>query len=139
MKVTVDTNILISSTFWGGDSDKILKKVERGELELILSEDILDEFLKVLDYEEIKKKIENKNLEMRRAMEKIVSISTIVVPLRKLDVVEDDPDDNKILECAVEGDVDYLISQDKHLLNIGEYEGIKIISPEEFLKVFEGC
>jgi len=135
MKITVDTNILVSSTFWSGDSDRILEKVEKKEIELVLSEEIISEFLKVLDYEEIQNKIKNKNLEMRRTIEKIVSISTIVEPKEKLSIIKEDPDDDIILECAVEGNVDYIISKDKHLLKIENFRGIKVIKPEELLKI----
>jgi len=137
MKVTVDTNVLVSATFWYGDSYKIIEKVENKEIELILSKEIIEEFVKVLEYEEIQKKIRNKNLEMKRTAEKFVSISTIVEPIKKLNVVKDDPKDDKIVECAVEGRADYIISQDNHLLKLKEVENIKIIKPGDFLEIIE--
>ena len=136
MKLTTDTNILISSTFCDGASNKILEKIENNELELILSKDIINEFSKVLGYEEIKNKIKNKNLEMKRTVEKIISISTIVEPKEKINIIKEDPDDNKILECALEGNVDYIITKDEHLLKLEEFKGIKITTPEEFLNIF---
>ncbi|MDO8623656.1 MAG: putative toxin-antitoxin system toxin component, PIN family [archaeon] len=132
MKITIDTNVLISGSFWTGTSNKILEQVENKEVELVLSKEIIEEFLEVLNYEEIKRKIMNNQLEIKRTIEKIISISTIIEPLEKFDVVKNDPDDNKVLECAVEGKVDYIISQDKHLLNLKEFNKIKIITPEEF-------
>lgn len=135
MKITVDTNVLISATFWYGTSDKIIEKVENKEIELVLSKEIIEEFANVLDYEEIQEKIENKNLEMKRTVEKIVSISTIAEPRQKFDIAED-KEDNKIIDCAFEGQVDYIITQDYHLLKLREFRGIKIIAPEEFLKSF---
>jgi len=133
MRITADVNILVSSTFWSGDSDKVLRMIENNEAELVLSAEILDDFMKVLDYPEIKDKIRGKGLEMNRTVEKIESISIIVRPETRLDVVKEDPDDNKILECALAGKADYVISNDKHLLKMKEYSGIKIIKPEEFL------
>jgi len=135
MRIVVDTNILISSSFWYGASDIILGKVENKEIKLFLSEEIIKEFIRVLGYEEIQNKIKRKNLEMKRSVEKIVSISTMVEPKQSFQVIEDDPDDDKFLEVAVEGNVDYIISQDKHLLRLKEFRGIKIITPEEFLMV----
>ena len=135
MKITLDTNVIISSSFWTGASDKILEKVENQEIELIISKEIIDELSQVLNYEEIKDKIKDKGLEIRRTVGKVSSISTIVVPLEKFDIIKEDADDNIILECAVEGKVDYIISQDKHLLNLGVFQGIKIVTPEEFLKL----
>jgi uncharacterized protein len=137
MKITVDTNVLLSSTFWIGDSFRIIEKVEKSEIDLVLSEEIIEEFRDVLNYEEIQNKIKDKNLEMRRSVEGIVAISTVVEPKEKLDIVKDDPDDNKIFECAVEGKADYIISQDNHLLKIKQYKGIKIITPKEFIETWK--
>lgn len=136
IRITVDTNVLVSATFWYGASYKVLELVEQGKVELVLSEQIIGEFSDVLEYEEIKKKIVNKRLLMLRTVEKLVFMSKIVVPAIKIAVVKEDPDDDKILECAVAGDVNYLISKDNHLLKIVKYGKIKIVSPEEFLKLF---
>lgn len=134
MRITVDTNILVSATFWSGASDRIIEKAEKKEIEIILSKDIMEEFAKVLDYKYIQDKIKDKNLEMNRTIEKITAISHFVEPKEKLHVVKDDPDDDIILECAKEGKVDCIITNDKHLLKIKEFEGIKILKPEEFLE-----
>ena len=80
-------------------------------------------------------KIINKGLITSKIIDKVVNNSIIVKPTEKLNIVKDDPDDNKIIECAVEGSADYIISQDNHLLNLKEYKGIKIIKPEEFLSL----
>ena len=61
MKITVDTNVLISATFWYGDSEKIITKAENKEIELVLSRDIIKEYNEVLQYKEIKDKIKDKN------------------------------------------------------------------------------
>ena len=100
MKVVLDTNVLISATFWNGDSNRILEKIEQNEFELIISKEILEEFAGVLGYEEIQKKVRNKNLEMKRTVEKIASMSTFVEPHRKFKVIKEDPDDDKFLDCS---------------------------------------
>ncbi len=132
MKITVDTNTLISATFWYGDSFKIINMAENKELDLILSKSIFKEFFGVLHYDEIQEKIKDKNLEMKRTIAKIVSISSIVEPKQKFNICED-PKDNIVLECAAEGKVDFIITQDKHLLKLKEFKGIKIVTPKEFL------
>ena len=129
MKVVIDTNVFISATFWSGASEKVISKVEAKE--------IIKEFSKVLNYDEIKDKIGDKNLEMKYTIHKITSISEIVEPTQKLKIVEDDPDDNKFIEVAVEGNASHIISNDKHLLKIKEFEGIKIVQPEEFLNMLD--
>ena len=135
IRITVDTNVLISATFWHGDSEKIINKVENKELILVLSEPILEEYYKVLEYDEIKEKIKNKGLEMKQSVLRVSLISEIIEVKSKIDLIKDDPEDNKIIECAVDGSVNYIISKDKHLLKIKEYKGIKILKPEEFLKL----
>ncbi len=133
MKVTVDTNILLSGTFWMGTSYRILELIKNKEIILVLSDEIIKEFNKILNYEKIKEKIEDKNLEVLITLKEIISVSEMVIPKRKIEVIKEDSSDNKILECAVEGKVNYLITNDNHLLKIKSFEGIKIIKPEDFL------
>jgi len=65
----------------------------------------------------------------------ILEKSIIVIPDNKLEIIKDDPDDNKFLEAAVQGKAEFIISQDKHLLKIIEYERIKIVHPKDFIKM----
>jgi predicted nucleic acid-binding protein len=64
-------------------------------------------------------------------------VATFVDPQIKLDVIEDDPDDNRVLECALTGGATYIISGDTHLLNVKEYQGIVILSPAGFLTLLK--
>ena len=59
MRITVDTNVLISATFWYGDSNEIIEKAERKEIELVLSREIIEEFARALSYKELQEKIKN--------------------------------------------------------------------------------
>jgi len=130
MKITVDTNILISATFWYGDSNEIIEKAESKEFELILSPEIIQEYSEVLNYKEIQDKIRNKNLEMRKSVEKITAISTIVQSTQKVEVIKDDPDDNQVLECAKAGNVDYIITIGNNL-NFRMFEIIVRLFPNK--------
>ena len=136
MKITADTNTLISATFWHGASDRIISKVEAKEIHLILSEEIIKEYAEVLDYEEIKDKIRDKNLAMKHSVNKIISISTIIEPKTRLNVIKDDPDDNKILECAIAGKVDCIVSNDRHLLKLKTFQNIPILTPDDFVEKY---
>lgn len=136
MRITVDTNILISATFWYGASDKIISQVESKKIELVLSEEIIKEYTNVLEYKEIQDKIKNKKLEMKRTIKKIISIATMIVPKEKLDIIKDDPDDNKVLECAMAGNADCIVTNDNHLLKMRKYKNIPIITTEEFLEKY---
>jgi len=136
MKVTLDTNVLLSATLWTGSSARIFDFIQQGEIELVLSDEIIDEYANVMYYDEIQDKIKKHNLELMIVIEDLVAFSTIVNPTRKINVVLEDPTDDKFLECAVEGESDYIITKDKHLLKLKEFEGIKIITPDAFLKIF---
>jgi len=72
---------------------------------------------------------------MKESIIKIRDIVEVIEVKSKIDIVKDDTEDNKIIECAVDGKVDYIISKDKHLLKIKIYNGIRIIHPEEFLEI----
>ena len=138
MKVTLDTNVLISATFWEGEASKIIQLIEQKEVQCFLSSEILEEYHKVLHSEEILEKTDKNHLAIKASLIKVIGISTIVEPKRRIDAVKDDPDDNKVLECAVEAQVDYVVTYDaKHLLKLKEFEGIRIISPKEFLRLLK--
>tara|TARA_Y100000310_G_scaffold224709_1_gene226583 strand:- start:1146 stop:1562 length:417 start_codon:yes stop_codon:yes gene_type:complete len=133
MKVTLDTNILVSGTFWKGASFRILQLIDEGEIELVLSEKILEEYSAVLNYKEIQEKVQYKKLDLLYTIKKLRSIAKIIDPKTNLFVVTEDPDDNIVLECAVEGKVDFIVSNDKHLLKIKKFQNIEIVKPEELL------
>jgi putative PIN family toxin of toxin-antitoxin system len=137
MKVVLDTNILVSGTFWTGDSYKILKKIDEKELELFISKEISEEYYETLNSDYITDKTIRKNLSVNEIVVKIINNAIFIVPSQKFNEIKDDPDDNIILECAIEGNVDYIVSQDKHLLKLKEFKDIKIITPEEFLKILK--
>ncbi len=136
IRITADTNVLISASFWHGASEKIIDKVEKKELVLVLSEEILEEYARVLNYDDIQQKIKDKHLEMKQALLRIGMIAEIIIPHTTIDIVKDDPADNKIIACAVDGMVHYLITKDNHLLKHKEYQGIRILTPETFLQQY---
>lgn len=134
IKVTLDTNVLISGTFWEGEAYKIIQLVEQKKIQCYLSKEILAEYNKVLHSDEILEKVEEHHLKIKSAIIKVVEICSIVEPKTKVMVVIDDPDDNKILECALEARVDYVVTYDEHILKLKEFEGIQLISPKELLR-----
>jgi|SRR3989344_542850 len=136
MKIVIDTNVWLSGIFWEGEASKILEKAEKKDVQIIISEDILSEIIKVLNREsKFQKYILDLRLSIEYLLRTILSISNLIETKIKLDVIKEDPKDNIILEAAIDGKVEYLISYDKHLLNMIEFRGIKIISPGEFLKI----
>ena len=138
MKVVLDTNVLVSATFWSGPSFQIMRLIDESKLELILSKDILIEYDFVVRSNEILDKITTmQQLAIAGAIQKILLKAKIIEPKIKLNVVKADPDDNIIIEAAVEGGADFIVSQDKHLTDLVAYGNIKILKPIEFLKILE--
>lgn len=134
IKIVLDTNSLISATFWTGASFKILQLVDQGKLKLFISPEILKEYVEVLEYEEIIEKTSEKQRQAGLAVsQKLLLIATIVEPKIKLRVVKEDHDDDKILEVAVTAKADFIVTSDRHLLKLKKYEGVLIVKPEEFL------
>ena len=128
MKVTVDTNFLISATQWDySAAHKLLKKFILSEAEIFTTQDILDETAEVLERD-----FEYNEGEVKNIIGKILLFTKLIEPKQRVDAIKDDPDDNKVIECAVESSSDYIITYDRHLLKLKEYKGIKIAKPEEF-------
>ena len=132
MKVVLDTNVFISGIHWTGASKKILHAWHNKQFELISSIPIIEKITKTLTNFKIPLSAED-ILEWEQI---IIENAILVEPSEKLDIVKEDHDDNKFLEAAITGNVEYVVTQDKHLLKIKEFQGIKIVTPEEFLKVF---
>ena len=132
MKITVDTNFLISATQWDYSvAHKLLKKLIISDAEIFTTQDILDETSEVLERD-----FEYSKNEANNIIKKILFFAKLIEPKQKINVIKDDPDDNKVIECAVESFSDYIITYDRHLLKLKEYKGIKIVKPEEIFKEF---
>jgi putative PIN family toxin of toxin-antitoxin system len=130
-RVVIDTNVFVSGLTFKGKPREVLDLVWRGDIEVCISSFILREL------EETLKKVFgwDKN-QIKLTIEKIKAKTILVRPKNKVSVIQEKDDDNRILECAIEGRVRYLISGDKkHLLALKEYQKTKILSPAEFLKL----
>lgn len=123
-----DTNILISALFWHGNEHKVLRKAFEREFELLISREIIAELEGVLS-----EKFGAPKNWVEEVIEILTTNSTVIEPKHRLNVVKDDESDNRVLECAVEGGADYVISGDDHLLRLREYCGIHILRSKDFL------
>jgi putative PIN family toxin of toxin-antitoxin system len=129
-KVVIDTNIFISAFGWKGKPKKILKLVEEGKIKNFTSLAIIEEIKRVTSY----KRLRFPNDLQAEIIEFIYFYSEMVTPKKKLDVIKEDTNDNKFLECAVEAKAKYIISGDKHLLNLKAFGGIEILTADDFLR-----
>lgn len=132
MTVTFDTNVLLSATLWDGSvAQKLLFDLIRQDVKIYSTPEILSEYQEIL-----KRDFDFSNEDIDEIMEKIMEFVTLVNPTTKVDVVKEDTDDNSIIECALESNSKYIITYDKHLLNLKEHQGIRIIKPEEARAIF---
>jgi uncharacterized protein len=107
--------------------------IDRGIIESVTSREILLEYDMVMKSREIVRKVQEKNLLVSEMAQRVLESMRIVSPRMKLQIVKDDPDDDMVLECALEAGAAYLITYDRHLRIMREFVGIRILTPEEFL------
>ncbi len=134
LRVVIDTNVFISS-FFGGIPREIINLWKEGEIVLCLSQSIVEEYIEVLNRLGLKDKNELFKL-IKLFAEGYNSVFAANTP--ELNVVKNDPDDNKFIECAVELESKVIVSGDKHLREVRKYIDIEIISPREFIERFGG-
>jgi putative PIN family toxin of toxin-antitoxin system len=130
IKVVIDTNVFVSS-FFGGNPKGIIDLWKNEEIVLCLSKDVLDEYIDVLQRVGLSE--ENEIEELLSLFAKGFNI-LFTTNTPKITAVKDDPEDDKFLECAVALKAEVIITGDKALKTMGEYMGIKILTPQEFLK-----
>jgi len=133
-KVVLDTNTLISGLLWDGNEARVIEKAENKEIKLFISPELIEELEGVLKREKFCNRLEGKEYTVDKAVSKIALIATLIKPTHKINVIQEDSEDNRVLECAVSAKVDVIVSGDSHLLDLKDYSGIDIITTSEFLK-----
>ena len=130
LRATADSNIYISALNFGGTPDKVLDLGRSGEVRLAISDFILGEIGRVLG-----DKFGWRDEESREAQAQIAGFCEHVTPDRRVYAVRDDPTDNGVLECAIEAGSEYLVTGDRHLLALRQFENVRIVSPAAFLEI----
>lgn len=126
-RVVLDTNVYISAYGFGGKPAEVMRAAILGEFELVTSPAILvevaDKFEAVLGFD---------REHTTDVVKQIARVATVVRPLQRIAVVADDAD-NRILEAAAESGAGLIVSGDRHLLDLGEWEGVRVVRVAEFL------
>jgi putative PIN family toxin of toxin-antitoxin system len=131
VRVVLDTNVLVSALLFTGITSEIVPLWKEGGVTLLLSRDILEEYLRVLGYP----KFQLSEADIKGLIEEeLLPFVQVIKPRKRLSVVKRDPSDNKFFECALAGKAKVIISGDKDLLSIGRYRGIGIQTPAQFLR-----
>jgi putative PIN family toxin of toxin-antitoxin system len=129
LRVVADTNVLVSALLFGGPPEQIVLAGLRGEIQLLTSSPLLKELERVL-----KGKFKLNLHLVRNIIEEIKEVAELVEISSHINVISYPDDDNRVLECAVDGKAEFIVTGDtKHILPLKEFRGTKILSPSEFL------
>ena len=130
--VVYDTNILISGMVWGGVPYDCIKLSMTDKVEGITCSEIINEF-----DEKLTTKLEYTQFRISRMVSRLLGFLRVVKITNKLQGITRDPDDNKIIECAIVGNATHIVTGDKrHLLPLKNYQGIRIVTATDFLRQF---
>ena len=128
MRIVLDTNIYISAAIIGRVCEEILRICRFGNIEVFISDDIIIEI-----ETKLKEKFFWNDKQIKVFKENILEFTNIIKTTNKISYIKDDVDDDKILECAISAESDYIISEDKHLIKLKSFRNIKILKPADFL------
>ena len=130
LSVTADTNIYVSALNFGGPPDRVLDLARAGEIRLAISDEIREGLADVLRF-----KFGWSEEAIEIATQRIGDFAEHVYPLQVVRLVQEDPSDNRILECAQMGRSEYIVTGDRHLLKLGRFGNAEIVRPAEFLEI----
>ncbi len=134
MLVVLDVNVLVSALISPrGAPAAILRLWENEQFDLAASPPILEELARVAHYPKIQKRYKLSAEKVTQFIQLIGRGAIIAEPAKELSVIEEDPSDNRYLECAKETGAAYIVTGDAHLLELKEFEGIVILPPAGFL------
>ncbi|PLS67394.1 MAG: putative toxin-antitoxin system toxin component, PIN family [Cyanobacteria bacterium M5B4] len=133
MKIVADTNVWISGLLWSGPPAQLLQRAESGQLAIFVSPAILDEIERVLEYQRIQRQMQKLGVSQTEVLTFAIQLMTFVQPSELEERVAPDPQDDMFLACALAAGVPYLVSGDHHLLDMGTWQTIRIVTVNDFL------
>ena len=137
-KIVLDTNVIVSGTLVPhGNPAYILRSWRGGRFLLVISQALLEEIAGKLNAPRLRKKYGPTRGVTQRVVAIMRKHARLVPGRLDLKVIAEDSDDDQVIIAAVEGSVDYIVSGDSPLRDLGEYQGIKILSPAEFARLLE--
>lgn len=134
VKIVVDTNVYISALGWNGNERKLINQCIDGKYEYYISRQIYNELRRVMDYPKFAFTDSQKEEFISALLDSIEFINVD----ESIQIVNDDPDDNKFLECAIAAEADFIITGDPHLQELKHYQKIKIFNAHDFLEKMKG-
>ncbi len=138
MIIVLDTNVIISALLSpSGPPAEIINHWEADQFEVVSSPALLTELERALQYPRVKKYLKTSPDEVAAFITRFRTVATAVEPQLSLEVIKEDPADNRVLECAVAAGASYIVTGDDHLLGIKQYKEIIILKPAEFLTLLD--
>lgn len=131
IRAVLDTNVLISTALPGSRLGALAAAWRERRCRLLISSDILDEYLRVLTYPKFHLTTDDVQRIVERDLLPYAETVTVVSVIR---AVAQDPSDDKFLACSVDGRAEWLVTGDRHLLALNTFRGIRIAPPAEFLR-----
>ena len=136
LKAVIDTNQFVSSLISKqGPSAQLIDRWREQRFILVTSPEIIAEIQRVLEYPHISKKYKLSKSDVQSLLTLIEHEAVVIPKLPAVHVIKDDPDDDKFLACAFAARAEYIVSGDRHLLSLGSYKSISIVTVKEFLLI----
>ena len=136
-KLVLDTNTIVSAFFWEGNEADLLRKIEQGKARLYVTSQILKGVEEVAKRPKFSEAARKADVTPDQIVQKIASLSQMVIaPQSHIKACRDEKD-NKFLECAESAKADYLISGDEDLLSLKAYNGIPVIRARKIMQLLE--
>ena len=136
VRAVLDTNVLVSGLVSeGGAPHQILDAWLDGRFTLVLSLHLVEELTHVLSYPRIAQRLRLDQEELAAILAALLSTAEVTPGRLRLPGVTRDPKDDAVVACAREGEADYIVSGDQDLLALGEYKGVRIVTPRQFIEV----
>lgn len=136
MNIVLDTNTVISAMFWKGAPRQVLDLARSGKYTLFTSSDLLAELANVLGRKKFSEQLKRANTTVD---DLVLGYAALANPLRSKRIpktITADPDDDKVLACAFTANADLIVSGDSHLLDLREFEGIRIVTVNQLLEQY---
>lgn len=134
-RLVLDTSTIVSAFFWEGNEAELVRKIEQDKAKMYITSETLKEVEEVIKRPKFSEVMRKANLTPDQIIQKIVSLSNLVIAPKVTIKVCRDEKDNKFLECAESGKVDYIVSGDEDLLSLKEYKGILIVRTLKILQL----
>ena len=133
MRIVADTNIVVSALLWRGNPRRLLDAARDGIIELFASAVLLEELEEVLSREKFASRLEAAEITAHELILGYAALATIVEAEPIEPVIVADPDDDAVLACALAAECEFIVSGDSHLLNLKQYEGVRILRAAELV------